>query len=195
MEIERTGRINRRNFIGAAAGVAGGSAMLPTSALGSTTQPGQVAFTRNVQTHDRYDVVVCGGGPAGTVKSPPREADGSRAKGAPGSSCRSASATVDGATGTLLQSFELTEATAPAVIEICRRLDGVPLALELAASRVQVLDAAELASRLDERLRLLRGLPHGKAVEEAGDYERAAGRDEPKSAEERRRGKDGRGRF
>lgn len=65
MEINKTGRLNRRNFIGAAAGVAGGSAMLPTSAFGSATLPGQVAFTRNVQTHDRYDVVVCGGGPAG----------------------------------------------------------------------------------------------------------------------------------
>ena len=65
METDETGRINRRNFIGVAAGVAGGSAMLPTSAFGSATQRGQVAFTRNVQTHDRYDAVVCGGGPAG----------------------------------------------------------------------------------------------------------------------------------
>src|SRR6202022_3582984 len=40
---------------------------------------------------------------------------------------------------------------------ICRRLDGVPLALELAAARVRVLSIAQVASRLDDRFRLLTG--------------------------------------
>ncbi len=41
--------------------------------------------------------------------------------------------------------------------EICRRLDGLPLALELAAARLRALPAAELAARLDDRFRLLTG--------------------------------------
>ncbi|SCL71288.1 Predicted ATPase [Micromonospora citrea] len=45
--------------------------------------------------------------------------------------------------------------TAATVTTICRRLDGVPLALELAASRLRALDPAELAARLDDRFRLL----------------------------------------
>ncbi|MGW4502610.1 BTAD domain-containing putative transcriptional regulator [Micromonospora sp. NPDC004336] len=45
--------------------------------------------------------------------------------------------------------------TAATVATICRRLDGVPLALELAASRLRALDPAELAARLDDRFRLL----------------------------------------
>jgi predicted ATPase/transcriptional regulator with XRE-family HTH domain len=53
--------------------------------------------------------------------------------------------------------FALTEGTAPAVAEICRRLDGIPLALELAAARVRVLGVAQLAARLDDRLGLLTG--------------------------------------
>ncbi|MGI5166086.1 BTAD domain-containing putative transcriptional regulator [Spirillospora sp. CA-253888] len=50
-----------------------------------------------------------------------------------------------------------------AVAAICRRLDGIPLALELAATRLRTMDATELADRLDDRFRLLaggnRGLP------------------------------------
>ncbi|WP_067486600.1 BTAD domain-containing putative transcriptional regulator [Actinomadura hibisca] len=44
-----------------------------------------------------------------------------------------------------------------AVAAICRRLDGVPLALELAATRLRAMDATELADRLDDRFRLLTG--------------------------------------
>ncbi|MEO5902092.1 MAG: winged helix-turn-helix domain-containing protein [Ilumatobacteraceae bacterium] len=51
--------------------------------------------------------------------------------------------------------FELDATTAPAVVEICRRLDGIPLAIELAASRASVIDVSEIAHRLDERFRLL----------------------------------------
>jgi len=51
--------------------------------------------------------------------------------------------------------FALTPANAPAVIRICRRLDGSPLALELAASRLRLLSAHQLADRLDDRFDLL----------------------------------------
>ena len=44
-----------------------------------------------------------------------------------------------------------------AVAEICRRLDGIPLAIELAAARVLALSPKEIAARLDERFRLLTG--------------------------------------
>jgi predicted ATPase len=53
--------------------------------------------------------------------------------------------------------FRLTNDNAPAVTEICRRLDGMPLAIELAAARVKVLSPQELAQRLDERFRVLTG--------------------------------------
>ncbi|XVQ11341.1 BTAD domain-containing putative transcriptional regulator [Spirillospora sp. CA-255316] len=51
--------------------------------------------------------------------------------------------------------FALDAGNAAAVAAICRRLDGIPLALELAATRVRVLGARELAARLDDRFRLL----------------------------------------
>jgi predicted ATPase len=51
--------------------------------------------------------------------------------------------------------FELTSGSAAAVAEICRRLDGLPLAIELAAARVRLLPPQALASRLDERFSLL----------------------------------------
>ena len=46
---------------------------------------------------------------------------------------------------------------APAVAEVCRRLDGIPLALELAAARVRSLTVEQIAARLDDRFRLLTG--------------------------------------
>ncbi len=51
--------------------------------------------------------------------------------------------------------FDLTAANAASVADICRRLDGIPLALELAAARANVLTPAQIAGRLDERLQLL----------------------------------------
>jgi predicted ATPase/DNA-binding CsgD family transcriptional regulator len=53
--------------------------------------------------------------------------------------------------------FVLTERNAPAVAQICQRLDGIPLALELGAGRMDGLTAEQLAARLDERFRLLTG--------------------------------------
>jgi predicted ATPase/class 3 adenylate cyclase len=53
--------------------------------------------------------------------------------------------------------FVLTAEDGPSVVQVCRRLDGIPLAIELAAARVETLSAGELASRLDDRFRLLTG--------------------------------------
>ncbi|WP_131764053.1 BTAD domain-containing putative transcriptional regulator, partial [Actinomadura fibrosa] len=53
--------------------------------------------------------------------------------------------------------FALDAASAPSVVAICRRLDGIPLALELAATRVRGLGVKELAARLDDRFAILAG--------------------------------------
>jgi predicted ATPase/DNA-binding SARP family transcriptional activator len=53
--------------------------------------------------------------------------------------------------------FGLSPVNAAAVAQICRRLDGIPLALELAAARIRVLGAHDLAGRLDQRFRVLTG--------------------------------------
>lgn len=53
--------------------------------------------------------------------------------------------------------FELKEANAPVVAQICQRLDGIALAIELAASRVKLLGVDQIATRLDDAFRLLTG--------------------------------------
>src|SRR6266498_2824347 len=53
--------------------------------------------------------------------------------------------------------FHLTDQNASDVAQICRRLDGIPLALELAAARIRVFSTEEIAARLDDRFRLLTG--------------------------------------
>src|SRR5258707_1467804 len=55
----------------------------------------------------------------------------------------------------IVEDFALTDANAPAIAEICRRLDGLPLAIEFAAPRVEVLGVQGLAARLGESLQLL----------------------------------------
>ena len=53
--------------------------------------------------------------------------------------------------------FRLTDENLPIVAEICRRVDGLPLAVELAAARIRILTVADLLSRLDRRLAALTG--------------------------------------
>ncbi len=69
----------------------------------------------------------------------------------------------------------VTDATAPLVAHICRRLDGIPLAIELAAARVKVLSVEQIAKRLDDRFRLLTGgsragLPHHQTLRTTVDW-------------------------
>ncbi|HEY3063818.1 MAG TPA: tetratricopeptide repeat protein [Chloroflexota bacterium] len=60
--------------------------------------------------------------------------------------------------------FELTQSNADVVAEICRRLDGLPLAIELAAPRIRLMPPDELLRRLDDRLELLTGGPRDRAA-------------------------------
>ena len=71
--------------------------------------------------------------------------------------------------------FTLTRTTGRVVSQIARRLDGIPLAIELAAARVNVLSVDEIARRLDDMFRLLTGsirgtLPHHQTLQAAIDW-------------------------
>ena len=71
--------------------------------------------------------------------------------------------------------FELTQVNAPAVTRVCRMLDGMPLAIELAAARVRVLSVEQIASRLDESFDLLTSgqrtaLPRQRTLRAAIDW-------------------------
>jgi predicted ATPase len=75
----------------------------------------------------------------------------------------------------VMPSFALTDANASAVGQICQRLDGIPLAVELAAARVRSLPAQQIAARLDDRFRLLTGgsrtaLPRHRTLRAAMDW-------------------------
>lgn len=74
-------------------------------------------------------------------------------------------------------SFRLTSANAPAVIAICRGLEGLPLALELAAAQLGALQPEQLVGRLGDPLRLLRGgnrtLPRQETLRAALDWSHA----------------------
>lgn len=74
--------------------------------------------------------------------------------------------------------FELTQENARAVGHICRRLDGIPLALELAAARTHVLGAEQIAERLDDVFSVLTtnrrtALPRHRTLREAIDWSHA----------------------
>jgi predicted ATPase/Tfp pilus assembly protein PilF len=71
--------------------------------------------------------------------------------------------------------FELTNENAHAVAEICRQLDGLPLAIELAAARVRLLSPSQIAERLNDRFKLLTsgsrmGLPHHQTLRATMDW-------------------------
>ena len=71
--------------------------------------------------------------------------------------------------------FELTERNAEAVAQICRRLDGIPLAIELAAARSRVFTPVQIADGLAERFRLLTGgartaMPRQQTLEASIDW-------------------------
>jgi non-specific serine/threonine protein kinase len=75
----------------------------------------------------------------------------------------------------VLPRFTLTERNTAAVVQICRRLDGIPLALELAAAQVVALTPAQVLDRLDQSFRLLTGgsrvaLPRQQTLEAALDW-------------------------
>ncbi|GAB2583968.1 BTAD domain-containing putative transcriptional regulator [Streptomyces capparidis] len=95
--------------------------------------------------------------PVPPLALPGEDADPARAAGSPAVELFVARA-ADAVPG-----FALDRGNAAAVTAICRRLDGIPLALELAAARVRALGVQELAARLDDRFRVLtagrRGAP------------------------------------
>lgn len=71
--------------------------------------------------------------------------------------------------------FRVTKQNAPAIAQICWRLDGIPLAIELAAARSKVLSPDQIAARLDDRFRLLTGggrsvLPHQQTLRTLIDW-------------------------
>ena len=75
----------------------------------------------------------------------------------------------------VLPSFTLTPENASAVVQVCRRLDGMPLAIELAAARIRALSVEQIVARLDDAYRLLTGgsrsaLPRQQTLRAAMDW-------------------------
>jgi predicted ATPase/class 3 adenylate cyclase len=71
--------------------------------------------------------------------------------------------------------FEITPSNGPLIAEICRRLDGIPLAIELAAARLKMLSPWQLVERLDQQFALLAGrdrdvAPHQQTLETTLDW-------------------------
>jgi predicted ATPase/DNA-binding SARP family transcriptional activator len=87
--------------------------------------------------------------PVPSLELPPEEADASEAARSPAVRLFADRAAA------VRPGFALDEATAGPVVRICRALDGIPLAIELAAARLRALTAAQVADRLDDRFRLL----------------------------------------
>lgn len=76
---------------------------------------------------------------------------------------------------TVQPTFAVNRQNADAVVQVCARLDGIPLALELAAARVQALSVEQIAKKLDDRFGLLTGgsrsaLPRHRTLEAAIDW-------------------------
>jgi non-specific serine/threonine protein kinase len=76
---------------------------------------------------------------------------------------------------TAVPTFTVTNENAPFVAQICHRLDGIPLAIELAAAKVRVLSVEQIAKRLDDLFHLLRGgsrtaLGHHQTLRAAIDW-------------------------
>jgi predicted ATPase len=74
-----------------------------------------------------------------------------------------------------LPSFELTSAHAGPITELCIHLDGIPLALELAAARIRTLSVEQINARLDDRFKLLttgdrKALPHQQTLRATLDW-------------------------
>jgi predicted ATPase len=75
----------------------------------------------------------------------------------------------------VVPTFELTGSNAPTVVRLCRMLDGMPLAIELAAARVRVLSVEQICSRLEDSFALLAGggrntLPRQRTLGAAIDW-------------------------
>ena len=87
--------------------------------------------------------------PVPSLELPPEEADASDAARSPAVRLFADRAAA------VRPGFALDEATAGPVVRICRALDGIPLAIELAAARLRALTADQVADRLDDRFRLL----------------------------------------
>jgi predicted ATPase/class 3 adenylate cyclase len=75
----------------------------------------------------------------------------------------------------VVRDFRLTPKNAPAIAKVCQRLDGIPLAVELAAARVKTISPEEIVLRLNDRFRLLTGgsrtaLPRHQTLRAAIDW-------------------------
>jgi len=78
-------------------------------------------------------------------------------------------------TSAATQKFKVTDENASSIVQICQHLDGIPLAIELAAGKIRVLSAQQIAQHLDDRFHLLTGgsrtaLPRHQTLQAAIDW-------------------------